>query len=419
MTFHPRRTAAALAVAGLAAATLAASIAPAAADHPAAESPGAAGRGQLVLAHPLRSLPTAGDVAAELTRDQFGTGGVRHGVDSYQLVYRTIDPRGRSTLASGLLAVPRNASRELRAVSYTHGTEISRTDAPSFWKETWAVGPALTYASAGFAAVAPDYLGLGVGPGPHPFLDIPSETTAAVDMLRAAREFLPRTGRALQRQVLVTGFSQGASAAVGLARALQGGADRWFRLGALAPVAGAYDWRGVELPALLDGTVEPPWNVGYLAYFLVSWNRLHHFYHDPAQVFEKQYAGTVEAIFDGLHSGQEMVGGLPGDLDGLLTEDGLALLTNPTGRLAAAIAAHDRACMDWTPRVPVRLYVSAGDEQVPAANSEHCLAGLRSRGTGDATIVTLPTFTGYGDSAHLGANLKAAAEIAAWFRALP
>ena len=36
---------------------------------------------------------------------------------------------------------------------------------------------------------------------------------------------------------------QGASAALGLARALQSGADPWFRAAAVAPISGAYDFR--------------------------------------------------------------------------------------------------------------------------------------------------------------------------------
>src|SRR5262249_58934294 len=88
-------------------------------------------------------------------------GDVRYGVDMYRVLYRTIDARHRATVASGLLALPRNGERQLRVVSYAHGTELNRTDAPSMWRDGWAVAPALAYASAGFASVAPDYLGMG------------------------------------------------------------------------------------------------------------------------------------------------------------------------------------------------------------------------------------------------------------------
>jgi pimeloyl-ACP methyl ester carboxylesterase len=110
--------------------------------------------------------------------------------------------------------------------------------------------PALTYGAAGFAVVATDYLGLGTGPGLHPWMDVPSETTASLDMPRAARNLMRdnNTGHTLGRDIMVTGFSQGASAALGLARALGDNAEPWFGLRAIAPVSGAYAFRYAEIP---------------------------------------------------------------------------------------------------------------------------------------------------------------------------
>ncbi|WP_214322852.1 hypothetical protein [Nonomuraea sediminis] len=151
-------------------------------------------RGSVVSAERLDVL-SAGRVTATLKGDRGGawdTSRVRYGVETYRLVYRTVDPSGRRTTASGLVALPRNAGRQLRTVSFTHGTELFRGDAPSVTKEVWGKASALTYASAGMAVVAPDYLGMGKGPGAHPWMDIPSETTATLDMLRAARVFAAR-----------------------------------------------------------------------------------------------------------------------------------------------------------------------------------------------------------------------------------
>jgi hypothetical protein len=392
-----------LALAGLTVALTAAAV-------PAQATPQA--RGQLVAATPIRTLATKADVSTFLTAAEFDAAPARHGVDAWQLVYRTVDPQGRPTIASGLLTLPRSGAKALRTVSYTHGTEINRTDAPSLGAGGWAAAPAVTFASAGFAAVAPDYLGLGLGPGPHPFLDVPSETTAGVDLLRAARAFVPRTGRSLTRDVLVTGFSQGGSAATGLAKALQGGTDSWFRLRALAPISGAYDFAGVELPALTDGTVKPPWNVGYTAYLMVAWNRLHHLYDHPGEVFEEDFADQVEALFDGVHTGDDLGETLPSTLDDLYTEHGLALLTEPSGPLAAALRVHDSTCRGWRPKVPARLFVSGGDEQVPTANATHCAAAL-----GSVPVVDVGDLA-YEGSTHLGANVRGTAAAASWFAGL-
>ncbi|MFI9508747.1 alpha/beta fold hydrolase [Nocardia sp. NPDC052566] len=64
----------------------------------------------------------------------------------------------------------------------------------------------------GFAVIAPDYLGLGrFDTGPHPYLELRTEATATIDMLRAARSTHPE----LSRTWSVIGASQGGQAALG------------------------------------------------------------------------------------------------------------------------------------------------------------------------------------------------------------
>jgi Secretory lipase len=295
-------------------------------------------------------------------------------------------------------------------VSFTHGTELFKGDAPSVARDVWGSAPAVTYASAGFAAVAPDYLGLGVGPGTHPWMHKPSETTAALDMLRAARRLAARRGRALERKVLVTGFSQGASAAMSLARALQAGAGGRFRLGAVAPISGAYDFEHAQLPAMLGGELPPKVAVIYGSYLLVAWNRLHHLYDAPAEVFQAPHDRTIERLFDNRHTGQEVLAGTPDDIGRLLTSHGVAILRRPTGRLAAALRVADSTC-DWAPEVPVRLYLAADDEQAVNANSVHCQAALQAHGV-DAPLVDV------GPVGHLDSNRLGTAATVRWFQQL-
>src|SRR5262249_48903780 len=57
-------------------------------------------RGELVSAEHLRTVP-AEQAAAELASDGFDPGTVRYGVDTYRLVYRTIDAQGQPAIASG------------------------------------------------------------------------------------------------------------------------------------------------------------------------------------------------------------------------------------------------------------------------------------------------------------------------------
>lgn len=71
-----------------------------------------------------------------------------------------------------------------------------------------------SFLSKGFAVVAPDYLGLGrFDTGPHPYLELKTEATATIDLVRAARSHFAE----LSRTWVVLGGSQGGHAALGTA----------------------------------------------------------------------------------------------------------------------------------------------------------------------------------------------------------
>jgi hypothetical protein len=382
-------------------------------------------RGGLVSVTPLRTLAGQAAVRAELAADGFDASAARYGVRSYRLVYRTVDAHGRPATASGLLALPVGGARRLSLVSFAHGTEVYRGDAPSMQPSGFGPAPAYTYASAGFAAAEPDYLGLGTGPGFQPWMDVPSETTASLDMLRAARTYLLQQGRTVRPGVMVTGFSQGASAALGLGRALQGGADPRFRLGALAPISGAYDFEHAALPSVLDGDMVrlnpnpqlgAKYSVLYTALMLVAFNRVHRIYRSAGEVFRAPYAATIERLLDGDHTGEQVFNGTPGALAGLLTPQGIAMLQHPSGALVHALRTADSVCRNWTPAAPVRLYMAVRDEQAVNANTWHCQASFASRGV-RIPVVNLGTPDNQG-SRHYGSNVAGTAQIVRWFSRL-
>ncbi len=409
MTHFRRRAIKVIATALIAATALAATGCEGAAKTPdSAESAG--GRGQLVSAEHLRSYTTE-DVRTELTDNGFDASTTQFGVETYRLVYRTIDPGGQATTASGLLALPGGVEHELSIVEYEHGTQPTKSEAPSVAADSGDVAVALTYAAAGFAGVVPDYLGLGLGPGRHPYLDVPSETTASLDMLRAARTEAAALDRKLGGKVYITGFSQGGPAAMGLARALQQGADSAWRPAAIAAISGPLDMRTAELPAALDHILDPASAGFYAAYLLVSWNHLHQLYSSPSEVFQPPYDATMDQLFDGTHTTDELHQGLPGSIDQLLTPHAVDMLRNPTGPLADALRIADSTCTDWTPQLPIRLYVGDMDTDVAADNSAQCRAALQQHGV-DAPVFDL------GPVDHNGSGIGATAQAVRWFTQL-
>ncbi|MEV7618236.1 alpha/beta hydrolase [Streptomyces sp. NPDC089799] len=365
-------------------------------------------RGTLVSVSAPTTL-SRDEVAAELASYGVDTATVRHGITAYRLTYATVDPRGRRTTATGLLVLPTGGPARPDLVSDTHGTVATRDDAPSGGAGYNRVIPYL-HASAGRAVSAPDYLGLGGGPGPHPYMDTASSVTASVDMLKAARTAAHRLGRPVSRDVYATGFSQGGQVAMAVGRELSRGRDG-LRLRALAPIAGPYDLTGTEIPAITDGRVAPATGVFYLSYFLTAQNRLHPLYKDPAEVFRAPYAQTVEGLFDGNHSYEEIVQGLPQTPGELLTPAWAENIRHPRGALLTAMKANDDAC-DWKPAVPVRLYTGAADTDVPIGNSRACAADLARHGV-RAKVVDQGA-----DADHTATALRSAPQAVRWFDSL-
>jgi hypothetical protein len=155
-----------------------------------------------------------------------GGGQVRYGITAYRVTYRTADALGRPTTATGIVAFPDGGGQSLRVVGYDHGTTADKADVPSSFgldaahdgiEGRWS---AELFASAGFATAEPDYTGMGQGPGRPEYLTAKSEVSASLDLLDAAAQVAAGRGDRLDPGVLVTGFSQGGSAAMAVARAL-------------------------------------------------------------------------------------------------------------------------------------------------------------------------------------------------------
>jgi hypothetical protein len=251
-------------------------------------------------------------------------------------------------------------------------------------------------------------------------MDVPAETSAALDMLRAARAYIDEHGRTPNHNVLITGFSQGASAALGLGRALQHGAGRFFRVGALAPVSGAYDLRHAEIPAILNGELArldphrgPKYEVLYTALALVAFDRVHRIYRSTAVVFRQPYARTIDRLLDGNTPDQEVAMDTPDKLGQLLTRRGWAMLRRPSGAFAAALRSADSVCTGWTPAAPTRLYYAVRDEQAVNANTFDCQRAFAAGGA-HVPVVSLGT-PDYQMSRHYGSNMAGTARIVRWF----
>ncbi|MER6950113.1 hypothetical protein ABT294_39460 [Nonomuraea sp. NPDC000554] len=363
-------------------------------------------RGALVKAEQSARM-TSAEVNAFLGKAGFPEIADAKGVDVYSVSYRTVDVQGRPTTATGSLVLPQTSAHDLRVVSYSHGTMADKQEAPSVASKGEGRYLPVYFAAHGFAAAAADYLGLGEGPGAHPYMHTATEAGASVDFLKAARTLAGQHQVTLDKRIMVTGFSQGGHAAMALGAALQ--KDRDLDVSAIAPISGPFDIEHAEFPAAVDGTLDGRSAAFYLAYWLTSMDRVYDIYQEPSEAFRPPYDAKVTDLLDGSHDRDTIAAALPSTPDELLTPAYLGKLGKPTGRLLKAIRENDTTCRDLRPGAQVRLFAATGDRDVVVANSASCLKELRARHV-DATL------TEVGEVNHFGSLRLSLPKVLAWFQ---
>ena len=151
----------------------------------------------------------------QLIRSEPFEGELPEGSRGWKILYTTTGLDGGIISASGLVVVPEaEATEPLPVVLWAHGTTgVARGCAPSNLDTVLSSGamPAQNLViEAGWAIVAPDYLGLG-GEGKHPYLVGRPSAQSSLDAVRAARQLDQAN---LGEQTVVWGHSQGGAVAL-------------------------------------------------------------------------------------------------------------------------------------------------------------------------------------------------------------
>jgi pimeloyl-ACP methyl ester carboxylesterase len=160
------------------------------------------------------------------------------GITATRIVYHTQTASGKDTLASGVVLVPYGHAPKggWPLIAWSHGTSgVARRCAPSLMNSMFYDWEGLfEYVTLGYAVVATDYAGLGVGDR-HAYLDLTSNATDVINSISAAHAAVSNLGP----RWLVVGHSQGGLSSLGVAELESRIKDQNF-LGTIA-LAGASD----------------------------------------------------------------------------------------------------------------------------------------------------------------------------------
>ena len=325
----------------------------------------------------------------------------KYDVAVYKILYTTKKLDLSRDTASGIMCVPQDNGYKYPFLIYDHGTANDRHSVPSE-KTSDQTFPAI-YASKGYICVAPDYIGMGVSKGIHPYIHPESEAWAGIDLLKACKTIGEKEDFHYNEQIFVTGYSQGGHASMATCRALKEEPD--LQLTAGAPMSGPYSVSKV----MFDFTMgdKEYFFCGYLGSILVS---IKHAYPDLMadyqyeDLLKPEYASIVRryereeiGVFD---MNTEMVTKLQLSTGKVLPKymfkDSVfnAMLTNAEHPVRKALKRMD-VC-DWLPDAPLAMFYCKADEQVTYRNAIYTDSLMKAKGAENVKAVDVNPNAGHG-----------------------
>lgn len=340
---------------------------------------------------------------AQLTA-QFNLPFFQYGVKYYRITYTTTGLQGQLDTVSGLVAVPDDPTKIYPRLVYQHGTSSSKTDVPSFNAQSNGEGSiGLLFAGLGFTSLLPDYLGLGVSDGFHPYVHAATEAAVAVDMLRALPAFNTQYGYHTNDQLFMTGYSQGGHASMALHREVEIELPFEFTATAAAHLSGPYSIAEVMRELILSDTVY--YYPGYLPNTILSYQTVYgNLFSQISEVFVEPYATKISQFYNGTIN----LGQLNDQLVALLiaTEGASrpfrmlqpdivqAIISNPDHPFNAAL--RDNNVYAWAPQAPTRIFYCMADDQVPFRNSLVARDSMQARGAVDLVVTDVNASANHG-----------------------
>jgi hypothetical protein len=316
----------------------------------------------------------------------------KYSVNAVKIIYNTIDGKGYPTIASGVVflpAVTKNTS--MPVFSYLHGTLTRDLDAPSYLSSIESI-IGWIMAMDGYISVLPDYIGIG-GPGVHPYQHAASEASVSVDMLKAALLLCNTNPLVMAKpngNLYLTGYSQGAHAALATQNELQANPIPGLALKKTVAGSGAYSLSYIQKNYLFDHPVYP--SPSFLPYLLLSYQEVYgNLYGNLNQVFTAPYNLTIPPLFNGQYTVDEIDGQLPEYWKTMFVPQYLSNIQyNYFHPVNIALRKND--VISWKPKTDLHLYYCTCDELVAKENSMFAYLSFLLKGSDKVSCLPVGPF---------------------------
>ncbi len=301
------------------------------------------------------------------------------GVDTYSIQYNTKNAANANTIASGIIMIPTNTGcNSFPLLSFNHGTVLHKDEVPS---KIYNLNIEYYYfATKGYVVTSPDYIGLGINSGFHPFCHSITEAKCTIDLMRAGREFMATTSNTLDGKVFITGYSQGGHAAMATLKHIQdNNFTSEFNVVAGAPMSGPYSL-----------SLEQSRNVGYnyayngfYVYIINSYQNVYgNLYGSINAYYDSPYDVNIPPYLTGASTGTALNSILPFNAFNFM-QDSMLLSFMPDTITYTHPIRYDLKLNDnysWKPDMPVRLIYCSADDIVRASNSKMAYDTMMAKG---------------------------------------
>jgi alpha/beta superfamily hydrolase len=301
---------------------------------------------------------------------------VKNGVDIYEIIYKVKWIDGTWRNASGIYFAPK-VSKPVPYMMFGHGTQIEKHRDISDNDAQQNI--CLMFATDGYAAMYPDYYGIGKGDGRHLYQHAWSEAGAFIYMLYAIDELNKLLHVKHNGQLFLTGYSQGGHASMAAHKYLEELNDPRFKVTASSPMSGAYDMTGEQEKYMFQ---EYPRQF-YLPYLLLSYQEAYGIYKDRNiySAFKSPFDTILPLYFENnqYKSFGELNKILPKIPKDMMTDSLVDVYMNsPFFEFKERLCDNNLTC--WKPEAPMMLCYCKGDREVNYKNSEVAYRDMKALG---------------------------------------
>jgi hypothetical protein len=338
----------------------------------------------------------------------------QNAVEAYKLIYLTKDINDKETKASGLILIPVIADLANASVAvFNHGATLNRNFVPS--NVNFQAEYAGYFASNGYVTLAPDYLGLGDGPGIHPYMHAQSEATASADMIRAVKQaFEVHYQIKLTNDLYITGYSQGGHAAMAFQKYVEEESlTDEFNIKGCAPAAGPYDMRDITFDHVINSIENyGGYDSEVLVCLFASYQEIYgNLYNDLSDYYYPPYDSIINDFFE-KDCTTNLNSVIPGEVYKFMRksvwEDVKKDKKHP---ILQALTKNN--LYNWKPVAPLKMFHSKADKMIPFQNSTFTLNEMRKLGAKNVSVEEVSETLGHNEAMPI--TMK---KVLEWFNSL-